>query len=317
MIILKKKLITLSVRISQRGKLNLLSLHTHSENFYRDFFNKLYGWNLENLNQRILNVEAIDLVDNTNKIVIQVSAVNTKTKIDSALSKESLKSYIGYQFKFINICKDAKSLRNQSYDNPHKLSFIASKDILDVHSILKDIMGLKTQELKNIFDFIKSELGGEIDITKLESNLATIINILSEENWDDNKKELLINTFEIDRKITINNLDSSIGIINDYKIYYSEVDKKYAEFDKLGKNKSSSVLSAIRNEYLMAKNNKNPDDLFFHVIDKVQEKIVNSSNYKKIPQEELLLCINILVVDAFIRCKIFENPINYNYASSR
>jgi hypothetical protein len=28
------------------------------------------------------------------------------------------------------------------------------------------------------------------------------------------------------------------------------------------------------------------------------------------------LCVNILVVDAFVRCKIFENPDSYNYAST-
>jgi hypothetical protein len=27
------------------------------------------------------------------------------------------------------------------------------------------------------------------------------------------------------------------------------------------------------------------------------------------PDEELMMCIEILVVDAFVRCKIFENPV--------
>ena len=58
------------------------------------------------------------------------------------------------------------------------------------------------------------------------------------------------------------------------------------------------------------------DHLFFEVISKVEEKILNSSNYSSIPFDELELCVNILVVDAFIRCKIFENPDKYNYAST-
>jgi len=33
-----------------------------------------------------------------------------------------------------------------------------------------------------------------------------------------------------------------------------------------------------------------------------------------VTDNELELCINILIVDAFIRCKIFENPERYNYA---
>jgi hypothetical protein len=36
--------------------------------------------------------------------------------------------------------------------------------------------------------------------------------------------------------------------------------------------------------------------------------IEESSNYRVLPFEELEMCVDILVVDAFMRCKIFENP---------
>jgi hypothetical protein len=104
--------------------------------------------------------------------------------------------------------------------------------------------------------------------------------------------------------------------IGDYSVQYGRVDKIYSEFDSLGYNKSSSVLSTIRHEYAKAKSRLNDDQLFFEVIDKVQEKVLNSSNYTSIPFDELELCVTILVVDAFIRCKIFENPNNYNYATT-
>ena len=82
----------------------------------------------------------------------------------------------------------------------------------------------------------------------------------------------------------------------------------------LGKNKSSSVLGTIRKEYIKASNIENDDDLFFHIIDKIQDKVIQSANYVQIPIEELEQCVGIVVVDAFIRCKIFKNPENYNYA---
>jgi len=40
----------------------------------------------------------------------------------------------------------------------------------------------------------------------------------------------------------------------------------------------------------------------------VTARIQGSENYNQIAFEELELCVNILVVDAFIRCKIFKNP---------
>ena len=95
------KLSALSVAINQKGKLNILDLHMHSEDFYLHFLNELYGWQLENLNKKLHNVESIDLIDNTNKIVIQVSATITREKIQSALTKEILKNINGYIFKLL------------------------------------------------------------------------------------------------------------------------------------------------------------------------------------------------------------------------
>ncbi len=110
-------------RIIDGGKLNMLNLHLHSENFYLHFFNLLYGYELENMNNKLQNVEAIDLIDNKNKIIFQVSATNTKQKIESTLVKNIWKEYIDYTFKFISIAKDASNLRSNTYNNPHEVKF--------------------------------------------------------------------------------------------------------------------------------------------------------------------------------------------------
>jgi hypothetical protein len=310
------KLNLLALRINARGKLNILNLHVHSENFYLHFFNDLFGWKLENLNKSQQNVEAIDLIDHTNKFIIQISATNTKTKIESALSKDILKKYPAYHFKFISISKDATDLRKSTFSNPHNLAFVPKDDIYDTASILNDIISLNVVKQKQVYQFIKEELGNEIDVVKLDSNLASVINILSKEDWDNTENPNQINSFEIDRKINHNNLVNSKLIIDDYSMHYGRVDKIYTEFDSLGLNKSNSVLGNIRKEYIKAKGILNDDSLFFEVIQKVQEKIQSSANYIQTPIDELELCVNILVVDAFIRCKIFENPENYNYATT-
>lgn len=313
---IEEKLNTLATRINYRGKLNILDLHVHSENFYLNFFNKLYGWNLENLNNRLQNVEAIDLIDCSKKIIVQVSATNTKQKIESALKKDIIKKHKDYTFKFISISKDAGDLRGKEYTNYHNVKFIPVNDIYDMTSILAHILPLEIGKQKKIYKFIKDELGGEVDIVKLESNLATIIDILSKEDWDIRDSPASIDSFEIERKISFNNLDRAKNMIDDYKIHHNRIDRIYSEFDLSGKNKSSSVIGAIRKEYIKAKKTIHDDDLFFQVSDRVQEKVIRSANYVKIPIDELELCINILVVDAFIRCKIFENPEDYKYATA-
>jgi benzoyl-CoA reductase/2-hydroxyglutaryl-CoA dehydratase subunit BcrC/BadD/HgdB len=297
-----------------RGKLNILDLHLHSENFYLNFFNQLFDWQLQNMNVVKQNVEAIDLIDKTNSIVIQVSSTATKTKIESALSKK-LSSYSGYSFKFISISKDASELRDKTYNTPHDIIFDPKSDIYDITSILKVIIVLDIGNQRRIYNFIKQELSSEPDVSKIDTNLASIINILAQEDWDKEFESYQVKPFEIDRKIEFNNLKDSKALIDDYKIHYNRVDKIYAEFNKLGVNKSKSVLASIRNDYLKSKTTISDDDLFFKIIELVIEKIQNSANYRQIPYEELELCVNILVVDAFIRCKIFENPEGYIYAT--
>ena len=57
--------------------------------------------------------------------------------------------------------------------------------------------------------------------------------------------------------------------------------------------------------------------LFIFVTNVIKSPIIRGLNhYVQTPIDELELCVNILVVDAFIRCKIFENPENYNYATT-
>lgn len=313
---IEERLNLLSERIKSRGRLNLLEFNIHAESFYQYLLNEVYGWTVTNENDFKQNVEAIDLVDHTNKLILQVSSTASKQKIESSLSKNSIKTYKGYTFKFVSIARDADELRKQTYINPHGIAFNPSTDIIDKNSILSKIRGLHITDQERIYNFVKKELVMEIDPMKLESNLATVINILSKEDWNKNEPVSEINSFEIDRKISHNNLNAAKIIIDDYSVHYGRVDKIYTEFDSQGSNKSSSVLSTIRQEYAKNKGILSDDQLFFKVVLNVQKKVLNSSNYTSIPIDELELCINILVVDAFIRCKIFENPENYNYATT-
>jgi hypothetical protein len=314
---IEEKLSTLAYRVETRGRLNILDIHLHSENFYLHFFNLLFGYQLENLNSRLQNVEAIDLIDHVNKIIIQVSATCTKQKVESTLSKEILKDYDGYSFKFISISKDATELRKSTFKNPYSLSFTPSTDIYDVASILNTVLIRTVPEQKLIYKFIKDELGGDVDVRKLDSNLASVINILSKERWDDTNKSESVNSFEVDRKITFNELDYTRSIIEEYRVYYKKVDEKYSEFDQQGVNKSYPVLRSISKEYLRLKGKGNPDEIFEEVIERTKNKVLESANFIEIPIDELELCVDILVVDAFIRCKIFENPEQYNYVATR
>ena len=172
---IEERLNLLAERIKSRGRLNMLELNNHAESFYQHFLNELYGWVVLNENEIKQNTEAIDLVDHTNKLVLQVSATASKQKIESSLSKDSIKNYKGYTFKFVSIALDSDQLRTNTFKNPHGIAFNPTSDIIDKNSILTKIKGLHIDDQKRIYEFIKKELVMGIDPLKLESNLATVI----------------------------------------------------------------------------------------------------------------------------------------------
>lgn len=307
---IEEKLNFLAYRIEKRGKINLLDLNIHSETFFAELFNILYDYNLVNLNYIKQNTEGIDLVDTKNKIIIQVSATCTKEKIENSLNKGIYLFYKDYNFKFISISKEVSSkLKATEFENPYNLIFDSQKDILDSTTLLRYILNLEIDKQKILFEFIKKELGEEISTIKVDSNLATIINILAEEDLDFKNTEINTTVFVIEEKINYNNLNGVRELIDDYKIFSVKLDQKYVEFDRGGKNRSTSILQIIRKQYVKLKNEKkNSEEIFYGVVENIIKIIEESANYKKLPFEELEMCVDILVVDAFMRCKIFENP---------
>ena len=307
---IEEKLNFLAYRIEKRGKINLLDLNIHSETFFAELFNILYDYNLVNLNYIKQNTEGIDLVDTKNKIIIQVSATCTKEKIENSLNKGIYLFYKDYNFKFISISKEVSSkLKATEFENPYNLIFDSQKDILDSTTLLRYILNLEIDKQKILFEFIKKELGEEISTIKVDSNLATIINILAEEDLDFKNTEINTTVFVIEEKINYNNLNGVRELIDDYKIFSVKLDQKYVEFDRGGKNRSTSILQIIRKQYVKLRNEKkDSEEIFYGVVENIIKIIEESANYKKLPFEELEMCVDILVVDAFMRCKIFENP---------
>ena len=310
---IEEKLSTLFFRIKARGKINLLDLNIYSETFFANLINILLEYDLKNINSIRQNCESIDLIDTDNKIIVQVSATCSKQKIENSLSKEILKDYTEYMFKFIAISEDASKLKSTTFDNPYSIKFNPSDDIYDLTSLLNIVLNSTINKQRELYNFFRSELGNNVDIVKIDTNLASIINILSNEDFSNTISSPEINSFEISRKIEFNNLFIAETTIEDYKIYYSKLNEKYLEFDKQGANKSLSVLNMIRKQYVKLSNKEDSNELFFSIIDEVIDIIINSKNYMEIPFEELEMCVSILVVDAFIKCKIFRNPEGYSH----
>lgn len=292
--------------------MNILDLNIYAENFFAGLCNIIFDFELQNLNYINQNIEGIDLIDEKNRILIQVSSNCTKEKIENSLNKKIYLNYSDYSYKFILIGKEVnKSLKKYKFSNPYNIKFNPEEDICDINSLLKEILNLNIKKQIELFEFIKLELG-EINNMNIETNLAKVINILSEKlEFNFSSPEII--DFAIEDKIKFNKLENVREFIDEYKIYYYKIDEIYNEFDKEGKNKSYSLLQSFKREYIKLKNaGKDSSTIFYEIINNAIETVLNSSNYDKIAFEELETCIYILVVDAFVRCKIFENPEGYD-----
>ena len=315
-----EKIEVMSLRIKSNGKLNILNLNIHAEYFYRDLCSMMFGLNLENANTESQNAAAIDLIDKNKKVLIQVSSSDTKKKVNETLSKDILLDYKkkGYKLKFIFFSQVSKGFRDLKFNNKHGIEFNPNEDIWDKEIILKTILEAKIDKQKDIYDLIKSELGEMPDVKRISTNLADLINLLSEEDLGSVPPVNGLHEFNIDSKIEFNNLKRARGIIKHYRIFFPKINRIYEEFDNQARNKSLSVFNKLVNFYNeeLMDEDLNDTQRFINIITKTLAYIEESDNYKTLPKEELEQCVSIIVVDAFIRCKIFENPEGYNYVTA-
>lgn len=146
------------------------------------------------------------------------------------------------------------------------------------------------------------------------SLLSEVINSISNGSLEDNG-ELISDkqNFKINEKIHYNKIVRYRNFIDDYKIYYGKLDKIYKEMDQFG-SKKERLFRIIRHTYLQVKsdyesgsgNIKDTDE----IIEEVEKVLLEKVNFTEttLSKEDVEVAVVILVVDAFIRCKILEKP---------
>jgi len=118
-------------------------------------------------------------------------------------------------------------------------------------------------------------------------------------------------------KIKYNNLKRNIVVIDEYKVYRGKINSLYDELEIQGSIRKEKLLSNIKRIYTVIKGNyvldslnitqivqENADDIYDDVYDKLYEELEGEENWI----EDIALGIQLIMVDAFVRCKILEEP---------
>jgi hypothetical protein len=155
-----------------------------------------------------------------------------------------------------------------------------------------------------------------MQISKNTSLLGKVIKAIADADFYEaatGKKESLV-SFGVDQKIKFNSLVENRYIIETYSDFTSKINAIYGELERDGSFRKENLLKIVNLFYLKIKGKyvKSPGDLqanadkIFEGVEEMLMKIVESerNNYP----EEIFYGVAIVMADAFIRCKILEEP---------
>lgn len=152
---------------------------------------------------------------------------------------------------------------------------------------------------------------------KNPSALNTIIGFIGSRIFENSITTEALNAPNPENKILHNNVILFKPIIEEYAVYQGKLNKLYKEIEKEGSTKKEFVLQNIKAIYLKEKGKyKDIDEIRLKadiIIGNVENElwnIIDKSTNKNLdlPIEAIKISLLIVMVDAFMRCNILEEP---------
>lgn len=179
----------------------------------------------------------------------------------------------------------------------------------DVTKYPVDVLtGIKRNHESNYFNF---------RMERNPSMLRNTINALSNIKFDDLQESGNLNVVDPNAKIDYNSIKRNVALINEYKVYHKKINSLYDELELQGSIKKEKLLSIIKLIYVKIKGTfvldsvnqlevirENSDNIIDGVFDELYSRLQGSNFW----EEDIVLGLRLIIVDAFMRCKILEEP---------
>ena len=171
------------------------------------------------------------------------------------------------------------------------------------------------KDMKNKHEIqIRQKLTDKVDPPYKE--LSFVIKQIGSKLFEGGRNDDVTSVPNVEEKISYNNISEYKPIIDKYIVYQGILSKIYGEIEKEGSQRKEVLLKNINTLYLREKGKysdfnqvrKNADKILKRIEDELWNRIKLDSNIK-ISAEKLEISILILIVDAFMRCELFEKPI--------
>lgn len=153
-----ENLALLSRGVSILNAVNLYDINIIAEDFFPGLLNLIYGYELKNANHLEKNAPAIDLIDQKNRIAVQVTSDNSSTKIKHTIEEFNKSQAYHLYDRLVVLILTQKKKYSSNFDTQGLFSFEKARDIWDVEKLIKDIRELETAQIKNVSDYLSEEL---------------------------------------------------------------------------------------------------------------------------------------------------------------
>ena len=179
----KEWLVRLNVAVQANSAIRHLDANIEAESFFQVLLNSLFGWSLVNGNWTgPNNQDSFDLADRENRIAVQVTSTMDAAKIRKTLTTflpNHRQDFDRLMFVYPRMEMPATSA---NFDKQLAgFDFVASRDRLDLRSILKEIQNLADVDHQtSVVALLRKELSplGKALQMGIDQNVAAIISII-------------------------------------------------------------------------------------------------------------------------------------------
>ena len=309
-------LMILAYTVSEKNKLSLTDDNKWSEDFFKDLLNRVYGYELINLNTKEQNYAGIDLGDSSKRICVQVTSSGTSQKVKDTLAISDkynreqeydslIVMVIGWKKKFTTVFSSKFA------------TFDKDTCIWDIRTLLSRIYSMPTDEMKKIADFLDSELNNVITIDPIkliDEDIAVTIDVLfdyvqkdlNQDIQDSQQKYKLVKRSDdfITRKNELNNVDDVLfnGEIRPSLQYDKSIETFLSNpINNQHQKKYFAIAEAFQKNYTENPNRfSNIGELFGFIFDEV----INYENRNEVDDRKLLIILH----NMYFNCDVGNNP---------
>lgn len=188
---------------------------------------------------------------------------------------------------------------------------------VDHHTETDDVDRYTVVKLKQMKDEHEAKIASRT-LGRSPSMLRIAIDKISKIGLNGLKNINAAKSFNITTKLDYNGVTHKRRLINELKVYYHKLNVLYDELDSVGSLKKEHLLDNIRHIYLdVSGRYTGQNDNYMPIIkqnsDAIFEEVFNELlqlvDFGDISVEELSPALRVVMVDAFMRCKILEEPI--------